>query len=429
MRETYVAGTGMTAFGKFPDSTIRSLAEEAVAEALADAGASSSDVQIAFFGNGAAGMITGQEMIRGQVALRTSGLLGKPIVDVENACASGSSALYLAKMAVGSGAVDLALAVGSEKLSHPDKSKSFAALGAAVDMLMLKEVMEALAKASEAGADSGAGGAGQAPEDGGGPEQGSPSGGSGGGQKGHSPFMDVYAAWAEAYMRRSGATQEDFARVVVKARHNASLNPKAQFRTEVTIEEVLASRAISGPLTQFMCAPIGDGAAAVVVASEDWVRRHDLPAVRIRACELLSGTDRGIDEPGVTVRASRLAYEAAGIGPAEIDVVELHDAAAPAELATTEELGICDEGDAPKLLASGDTAIGGRIPINPSGGLLCKGHPIGATGCAQIVELADQLRGRCGERQVAGARVALAENGGGFLGADAAAMVVSILST
>jgi acetyl-CoA acyltransferase len=442
MREAYVIGTGMTTFGKYPESTIRSLSEVAVAEALADAGATQSDVQVAFFANGAAGILTGQEMIRGQVALRTSGLLGIPMVNVENACASGSSALYLANLAVASGAVEVALAVGAEKLTHPDKSKSFGALGAAVDLLMLKEVMEALAASAEkdeaAGTIGGAGSPGEGQPVPGSAVPAAPAaspaskegpGGSGApARAGHSPFMDVYAAWAETYMKKSGATTEDFARVVVKSRHNAARNPKAQFRSEVTLEEVLSSRHIAGPLTQFMCAPIGDGAAAVVVASKEWAMRHGADPVQIRAVRLVSGTDRRIDEPGATTRAAVLAYEDAGIAPGDVDVVELHDAAAPAELATLEELGLCAEGEAPKLVAAGETALGGRIPVNPSGGLLSRGHPIGATGCAQVVELADQLRGRCGERQVEGAKVALAENGGGFLGSDAAAMVVTVLS-
>jgi len=409
MREVFIAGTGMSHFGKFPDSTIRSLSEQAVGEAMSDAKITASDVDIAYFGNGAAGIITGQEMIRGQVALRTSNLLGTPIVNVENACASSSTAFYLARMAVASGEAEVALAVGAEKLSHPDKAKSFGALGAAVDLLMVQDLMAALKSSS--------------PKDHDGQSRSSEKNEG----KGHSPFMDIYAAWAEEYMRLSGATQEDFARVVVKARHNASLNPKAQFRDEVTIDDVLASRAIAGPLTLFMCAPIGDGAAAIVVASEEWIRRHDLNPVRIRSCVLLSGRERKIDEPGVAARAAHLAFESAGIGPSDIDVVELHDAAAPAELATMEEIGLCATGEAPKLLGAGETGIGGRLPVNPSGGLLCRGHPIGATGCAQLVELADQLRGRCGARQVDGARIALAENGGGFLGTDAAAMVVTIL--
>jgi acetyl-CoA acetyltransferase len=179
-----------------------------------------------------------------------------------------------------------------------------------------------------------------------------------------------------------------------------------------------------------MCSPIGDGAAAVVVCSEQYARRLGTAPVRVRACTLLSGTDdRTADQPGAVERAAQRAFEQAGLGPEDLDVVEVHDAAAPAELMCYEELGLCGVGEAPRLLTSGDTALGGRLPVNTSGGLLSKGHPIGATGCAQLVELVDQLRGRCGARQVPGARVALAENGGGFLGTDAAAMVVTILST
>jgi acetyl-CoA acetyltransferase len=196
----------------------------------------------------------------------------------------------------------------------------------------------------------------------------------------------------------------------------------------VTVEDVLASREIAWPLTLLMCSPIGDGAAAVVVCSEDYARNRDIEAVRVRASVLVSGTDRQPGEPGAVERAAQRAFEQAGIGPEELDVVELHDAAAPAELMTYEELGLCAPGDGPRLLASGDTALGGRLPVNTSGGLLSKGHPIGATGCAQLVELVDQLRGRAGDRQVDGARVALAENGGGFLGTDFAAVVVTVLS-
>jgi acetyl-CoA acetyltransferase len=234
---------------------------------------------------------------------------------------------------------------------------------------------------------------------------------------------------SRAYMDRSGATVRDLAEVAVKSHRNAALNPKAQFRTEVSVEEVLASREISAPLTLLMCSPIGDGAAAVVVCSEEYARRLGTGQVRVRACALVSGTDRTAGEPGAVERAAQRAYADAGLGPEDLDVVEVHDAAAPAELMCYEELGLCAPGEGPRLLASGDTALHGRLPVNPSGGLLSKGHPIGATGCGQLVELVDQLRGRCGARQVEGPRIALAENGGGFLGTDAAAMVVTILST
>jgi acetyl-CoA acyltransferase len=411
MREVYIAGAAMTRFGKFPDTTIRALAEEATRGALDDAGVTVADIGMVFFSNAVAGILTNQEMIRGQVALRHTGLLGVPMVNVENACASASSAFHLACMAVGSGAVDVALAVGSEKLTHEDRARSFAAIGTAVDQLQLAELQQ-WTSSGPAGSPL--------------PEQAGSQPQAGGGKR--SFFMDIYAASSRAYMKSSGATQEDFAEVAVKSHRHAALNPYAQYRTELTVDDVLASREISAPLTLLMCSPIGDGAAALVVCSAEMARRLGAQ-VRVRACCLVSGRDRGPGEPGAVERAAHAAYEQAGVGAADLDVVELHDAAAPAELITYEELGLCGEGEGPALLASGATTLGGRLPVNPSGGLLSKGHPIGATGCGQLVELAEQLRDRCGQRQVAGARVALAQNGGGFLGTDAAAMVVTVLST
>jgi len=243
-----------------------------------------------------------------------------------------------------------------------------------------------------------------------------------------SPFMDVYAGMTRHYMEQSGATPEDFARIAVKNQGNGKLNPKAQYGGDLTVHEVLSSRAISGPLTLLMCSPIGDGSAAIVLCSEEAARRLGAETVRVRATALVSGRDRTPEEPGAVERAVAKAYDMAGVGPDDLDVLEVHDAAAPAELMIYEELGLCGPGEGPKLLASGETALGGRVPVNPSGGLLAKGHPIGATGCAQLVELADQLRGRCGARQVEGAQVALAENGGGFLGTDPAAIVITVLS-
>jgi acetyl-CoA acetyltransferase len=416
MTEVDIIGAAMTRFGKFPDRNIRSLAEEAVGGALADAGLTAADVGMVFFSNAVAGILTGQEMIRGQVALRHTGLLGKPIVNVENACASASTAFHLAVAAVGAGMVDVALAVGAEKLTHKDKARSFAAIGTAVDLSQLEELRRLTADpaaAAETAAPPPAGASAQAPT---------------GGESKRSFFMDVYAANTRGYMSRTGATVEDFAQVAVKSHQHASLNPNAQYRTPVTVEEVLASRTVARPLTLLMCSPIGDGAAAVVVCSAERARRLDGQPVRVRGCALVSGTDHVNGEPNAVQRAAAQAYEQAGVGPEDLDVLEVHDAAAPAELITYEELGMCGPGEGPKLLRSGETWLGGARVVNPSGGLLSKGHPIGATGCGQIVELADQLRGRCGKRQVEGASVALAENGGGFLGSDAAAMVVSILS-
>jgi acetyl-CoA acetyltransferase len=323
----------------------------------------------------------------------------------------------------------VALAVGAEKLTHEDRARSFAAIGTAVDQLQLAELQQWTSSGSagsplpeQADSTPRASTPGQA----GSPRKADSPPEPGGGKR--SFFMDVYAASSRAYMKSSGATLEDFAQVSVKSHRHAALNPYAQYRTEVTVDDVLASREIAPPLTLLMCSPIGDGAAALVVCSAEVARRLGA-RVRVRACCLVSGRDRGPGEPGAVERAAHAAYEQAGVGPADLDVVELHDAAAPAELITYEELGLCGEGEGPALLASGATALGGRLPVNLSGGLLSKGHPIGATGCGQLVELAGQLRDRCGPRQVTGARVALAQNGGGFLGADAAAMVVTVLST
>jgi len=398
MRDVFVAGASMTRFGKFPDTTVRALAEEATRGALADAGLGPANVGMVFFANAVQGVLTNQEMIRGQVALRHTGLLGVPMVNVENACASASSAFYLACMAVGSGCTEVAMAVGAEKLTHPDKSRTFAAIGTAVDQLEVGQLRKRMA----AGQDGGSGAS-------------------------RSFFMDIYAAGSRAYMSASGASAVDFADVAVKSHRHAALNPKAQYRSEVTRQEVLDSRPIASPLTLLMCSPIGDGAAALVVCSQEMAAR--LGAVtRVRAAALVSGRDRQPGEPTADERAVALAYEQAGLGPEDLSVVELHDAAAPAELMAYEKLGLCKPGGGPALLASGTTALGGSCPVNTSGGLLAKGHPIGATGCAQLVELTDQLRGRCGGRQVEGAQVALAQNGGGSLGSDAAAMTVTILS-
>lgn len=398
-----IAGAAMTAFGRFPGRSVRSLAEEAVSTALADARLASGDVGVVFFANAVAGLITGQEMIRGQAALRHTGLLGKPIVNVENACASASTALHLAVNAVASGATDVALAVGAEKMTHEDRSRALAAIGTAIDLAEADELRRwAL--------DEGGGGTTAANGD------------------TRSFFMDIYAANTRTYMRRSGATVEDLAAVAVKSHDHAALNPKAQYRQPVTVDEVLRSRPIADPLTLLMCSPIGDGAAAVVVCSPDRAHSLGVDTVTVRSCALVSGTGAHTDSPTAVQRAAAKAFAAAEVGPEDLDVVEVHDAAAPAELMIYEELGLCPAGDAVTLLHSGQTRLGGRRVVNPSGGLLSRGHPIGATGCAQIVELVDQLRGRCGPRQVEGARVALAENGGGYLGGDAAAAVVTVLS-
>jgi acetyl-CoA acetyltransferase len=244
-------------------------------------------------------------------------------------------------------------------------------------------------------------------------------------------FMDIYAALTKEYMIRSGAKVEHFADVVVKNQHNGALNPRAQYGGELTVDEVLAGREIVWPLTLLMCSPVSDGAAAVVLASSQARRRLNArPGPRVRASVVVSGNRHDSNDPtaGSTGRAAALAYEAAGIGPDELDCAELHDATAPAELMAYEQVAFASPGLGPELLQSGQTKLGGRLPVNTSGGLLAKGHPIGATGIAQLCEATWQLRSEAGPRQVEGARIALTQNGGGWLDGDSAAMSVHILS-
>jgi acetyl-CoA acetyltransferase len=402
-----IAGVGMTRFGKHLETGLKALGAEAVQKAVADAGVELDALEAAYVGNAAAGLVTGQECIRGQVVRRSIGLGKIPVINVENACASASTALHQACAMVSAGLYDVVLALGVEKLYHEDKRKSFAAFSGAVDVEALQGILQNLQKGAQAsGAKSAAGGAGEK----------------------RSMFMDIYAAAARAHMQRYGTTAEQFAGVSAKNSYHGSLNPRAQFREALTVEQILAAPMIAEPLTRPMCSPIGDGAAAVVVMSEARARAHGIQKpVRVVSSALRSGWDHGPDEPGTVEVCARAAYEEAGVGADDLDVVECHDASAPAEIMAYESLGLCARGDGGKLVDAGETRLGGRVPVNTSGGLLRKGHPVGATGIAQIVELTEQLQGRCEGRQVEGASIALAQNGGGALGTDAAAMCVTIL--
>jgi acetyl-CoA acetyltransferase len=398
----YIAGVGMTRFMKYPDKGLKQLGAEAAGAAVGDAGLTISDLEAAYVGNCAAGLVTGQESIRGQVVLGAMGIGKIPIINVENACASGSTALSQACAMVSAGLYDVVLALGVEKLTHPDKARSFAAFAGAVDV---DEIQEMLASLSESSGGEG-GGAGQS----------------------RSMFMDVYASAARGHMERWGTTARQFAAVAAKNSYHGSLNPRAQFQTELSVDEVLAERMIVEPLTRAMCSPIGDGAAAAVVVSERKVRELGLAKpVRVVTSVMHSGWNHAEDEPDTVQLCAREAFEEAGIGPDDLHVVEVHDASAPAEIIAYEQLGLCAPGGGGPLAESGATRLGGRIPVNTSGGLLRKGHPVGATGLAQVVELTEQLQGRAGRRQVEGARIGLAQNGGGKKGNDAAAMVVTIL--
>lgn len=411
MRDVYVIGAGMTRFGKYLDRNMKSLAEEAVTNTLEHAGIDKDDLEAAWVGNAAQGIVTGQEGIRGQVALRPLGIDAIPIMNVENACASASSAFYGAWMGVAAGMYDVALALGMEKLFMEDKKKSFAVFWASTDVELMqafKEMMkEQEKKKAEMGAkESGKGGAGQS----------------------RSAFMDIYSMAARMHMEKYGTTQRQLATISAKNHFHSSMNPYAQYQKDMTVEEVLAAPEVSYPLTRPMCSPVGDGAAAIIVASGDYVKKIGAEKpVKVRACALGSGRDRSIDEEDLARRLSRKAYETAGVGPEDIDLAEVHDATAFGELIQTECMGFCPEGEGGPFAESGATKLGGKLPINTSGGLESRGHPIGATGTAQLCELVWQLRGECGKRQVEGARLALAENGGGNIGLEEAAMVITIL--
>lgn len=398
-----IVGTGMTAFGLAPHSTVRSLASTVGLQALADAGLDAADVDLVVFGNAAGGLYDGQEMIRGQVALRDTALFGTAILNVENACASSASALNIGCMAVQSGMADVVLVIGAEKLVQANKQRTFAMLGGAVDLAEEHQVRQLLHTAVLGGLTE---------DDPGSADQ--------------SPFMAMYAERTRRYMQRTGATETDIAMVSVKNRRHASMNPLAQFRQPVSVEQVLGSRMIADPLRLLMCSPIADGAAALVLTSVSVAAGLAAPSVTVRASAVRSGG--ATDGAGPVQRAAAAAYAQAGVEPRDVDVVEMHDAAASAELWCYEELGLCAPGDGRRLIADGHVSLGGRQPVNTSGGLLAKGHPIGATGCAQVVELVDQLRGRCGARQVEGCRIGLAENGGGIIDGREAVAVITIVS-
>jgi len=374
-----VLGVGMTKFSKSLERSLGDLAAEAVRRALDDAGVAADDIECVFSSNSVAGFITGQESIRGQVAMKSAGLTGRPIFNIENACASGSSAMHLARAYIDSGSANIVLVVGMEKLAHSDKSRSFKALEAATDVGEIEQLRQSLNAADP----------------------------------NRSIFMDMYAAKVRAYLDKAGIDSRVIAEIAAKNHANGALNPYAQYGTVQDVESVLASRKIVEPLTLLMCAPISDGAAAVVMASPQWCRERAREGVRFVASAV--GSDSFDNEHSQMRAIAERVYRQAGIQPRDIDVMEAHDAAAPAEIFAYEDMGLAEPGTGWKLVESGDVFIGGRVPVNPSGGLLARGHPIGATGVAQACELVWQLRGDAGARQVKGARVGVAHNRGGQL--------------
>jgi acetyl-CoA acyltransferase len=386
MREVVIIGVGMTPFGQSLDKSLMDLGREATWRAIEDANVPARDIGVAYVANSIGGLLTGQEAIRGQVILNSAGLCGIPIINVENACAGGTTALRGAFTEVALGLHEVALALGVEKMFCDDTPRSIKALATNADIELARLGFQ---------------------------------------------FTAIYAMNLKKYMKASGATKEHFAKVVVKNSYNGSLNPYAQHRKPLNIEEVLNSRTICDPLTLYMCASMSDGAAAAIVCSKEVAKRYtNKPLVEIAGCTLRSGMIRPPDAdavPDIISLACDEAYNKAGIGPEDIDVAEVHDAMAPAELMIYEELSFCKKGEGPGMIDEGRTMISGDIPVNPSGGLAAKGHPVSATGLAQVSEIVWQLRGEAGKRQVASPKVGLIENAGGWLGEDNAACTITIL--
>jgi acetyl-CoA acetyltransferase len=378
MRNVSIIGTGLLKFGKYPDITLADLGWPAVKQAISDAGIQARDVDALFCGTGLGGPMPGQRI------LGRLGMAGIPIINVENACSSGSSALNLGQMAIASGRHDIVMVIGVEKLTKfnggpiPLEKEDW-------------EVSNGLVMPA------------------------------------------LYAMRARRYMHEFGLTKEQLASVVVKSRRHAALNPDAQLQAETTVEEVLGSRMIADPFTLYQCCPTGDGAAVLILCAEELARKYTDKPVRVAASHIVSGEFEGgfrdMTSPDITVRCAQQTYEEAGIGPEDIDVAEVHDAFTSAELMYYEAFGFCKRGEAIRLLESGDSSLGGKIPVNPSGGLLSKGHPVAVTGAAQVVEVVRQLQGRCGKRQVEGAKVGLTHaTGGGISGFDHGVCAIHIFT-
>jgi acetyl-CoA C-acetyltransferase len=379
MREVAIVGTGMTRFGELWQSSLRDMFVEAALDALQEAGASELDA--IYVGNMAAGGFVKQEHI-GPLMADALGRPGIPAIRVESACASGGVALRTAFLEVASGASDLVLAAGVEKMND----------GA--------DVTDVLAMAADRETEAYHG----------------------------ITFPGLYAMIARAHMEKYGTTEEDLAHVTVKNHRHGAMNPKAQFPREVTLEQVMASSHVAEPLRLLHCSPVSDGAAAVLLCPLDRAKEFSKNPVKILGAGLATSTlalaDR--EDPAVldaVQKSAEQAYAMAGVGPGEIQVAEVHDCFSIAEICCTEALGFVERGRGGEAARTGATALGGRIPVNTSGGLKAKGHPVGATGVAQAIEICDQLRGTAGKRQVADAKIGLCQNMGG----SGASSVVHIL--
>ena len=408
MQDIYVAGISMTKFGPHYEKGIKDLVRESVLGCLKDARAEQGDIQAAFYANCCQDIIEGQATIGGQIALRAAGIDRIPVVNVENACASGSTAFWLARNHLLTGQADIALAVGAEKMAYKEMEtmakvmQTFEGGTDIHDMENMKKLLVSLGEGVE--------------------------GRSGDGHR--TFFMEIYAGYAKAHMKQYGTTQEQMAFIASKNHYHASLNPKCHYNKEMSVDDILSGRPLSYPLTVPMCSPLSDGSAAAILCTEKGLAKLGIArAVKVLSCQLGSAGTRAYEdvESHITRRLSGQAYAESGLGPEDMDVAEVHDAASFGEIVQSEMLGFCPMGEGGPFAQSGATRLGGKIPINVSGGLESKGHPIGATGLGQIFELVTQLRGRAGKRQVENARFAIQENGGGLLGVEEASAVVTIL--
>lgn len=413
--DIFILGIASTPAGRFPDQSFLDLCRNVVIGVGEDAGLAELPVERAWFSSVLMDF-WGQRACRGQEALTPlcdEGLLphGLCIQNVEAGCASGTMAFFGALSDVLSGEAEVALAAGVEKMNHPTRPRKdilawLEGTAGQLDAEYFYDPHRKLATELDVGFSPG--------------------------DKGRSIAMDVYALWAQAHKQAFGTTNQQLAAAAAKNHTNAVDNPRAQYRFPMTTEDVLADRMVAQPLTRAMCAPTGDAAAAVLVCSRAYLETQSR-TVRERALPILGHAACGgrrwslFEDDRATVRAAGRAYKRAGIGPSDLDLVELHDATSYAEIRLVEELGLCARGQGGSFTASGATAHDGEIPVNRSGGLVSRGHPIGATGIMMLNEVALQLRGEAEALQLPRARVGLAENGGGIVGQDNAVSAVTIL--
>ena len=376
MRDVAIIGTGCTKFGELWDSSLRDIFVEAGVSAIVDAGIQGEDIDGLYMGNMSGGRFVEQEHV-GSLIADYSGLasnLHVPATRVEAACASGGLALRQGILAVASGHADIIVAAGGEKMTDVDLDTATDALAAAAD-----REWEGIMGAT---------------------------------------FPGLYAMIARLHMHKYGTTSEQMAAVSVKNHHNGTMNPIAQFKNEITIDTVLQSNMVADPLHMFDCSPISDGAAAVVLAPADIAKKYTDTPVYVKATAQASSPISLHDRADITtldasVVAGQRAYKMAGLTPGDIDVVEVHDCFTIAEICAIEDLGFFEKGDGGRASEDGETAIGSRIPVNTSGGLKACGHPVGATGIKQAVEITEQLRGTAGKSQIDGAGIGMTHNVGG----------------